>query len=61
LLVGERGGVSLGWKSEDVHVFWMDHSVDEHCNIQATVRFAAGSVYFVRLGSGVAGRLGMSW
>jgi hypothetical protein len=30
-------------------------------NVPATVRFAAGSVYFVRLGSGVAGRLGISW
>ena len=29
--------------------------------LQATVRLAAGSVYFVRLGSGEAGRLGMSW
>lgn len=30
-------------------------------NVHATERFGAGSVYFVRFGSGDAGRLGMSW
>lgn len=30
-------------------------------NVQATVRLAAGSVYFVRLGRGLAGKLGVSW
>jgi hypothetical protein len=44
--------------SEDVCI---DGSAGEHWNVQATVRFAAGSVYLVRLGSGVCGRLGMSW
>jgi hypothetical protein len=44
--------LSIGWMD--------DYSMDGHWNVQATVRFAAGSVYFVRLGSGVAGRLGMS-
>ena len=30
-------------------------------DVQATVRFGAGSVNLVRLGSGDAGRLGASW
>lgn len=30
-------------------------------NVQATERFGAGSVYLIRLGSGLPGRLGVSW
>jgi len=33
----------------------------ECINVQATDRLGAGSVYFVRLGNGLPGRLGASW
>jgi hypothetical protein len=33
----------------------------ELSNVQATERFGAGSVYLVRFGRGLPGRLGASW
>lgn len=54
------GTVSLRIAGVVVSLGFLDYYLDLVC-VQATVRFAAGSVNLVRLGSGDAGRLGRSW
>jgi hypothetical protein len=47
---------------QDCCIVSMDATmIVEMGDLQATERLGAGSVYFVRFGSGEAGRLGVSW
>jgi len=65
-------GVGVGWAELRIAGWWLlvgcvlgywvwRYFVSGGLDVQATERFGAGSVYLVRFGRGLAGRLGASW